>query len=375
MVWASSSRMNNLASKNLTMSAFQHFPRPASRFYRLLLCSILPLFFTGACTPEEHTEPERSPYEFVAPDNFPDPVYTFENNPVTEKGFQLGKRLFFDPILSADNTISCGTCHIQSLAFADVPLHGVSVGINGLTGTRNAPPLANLAFKPEFFWDGGVTHLDFAPLNAIESEFEMGSKIKDVVAKLNAHSEYPELFREAFGTEKVTTPYLLHALSQFMNRMISNQSPYDQYIAGKAVLSELEIKGMHLFEEHCVSCHDGILFTDFTYRNNGLDTTFADPGRARITTFADDLGKFQVPSLRNVGATAPYMHDARFRTLQEVLDHYSEGVLDGKNLDPALKNGTQLGIPLDHTDKTAIIAFLKSLTDQEFLNDPLFRKE
>jgi cytochrome c peroxidase len=352
------------------------FPAP-SAFNRIFAISkaLFLIWLLSGCAPEKTSLPQTSPYTFIAPENFPDPVYTFDNNPITEKGFQLGKRLFFDAILSADNTISCSTCHIQSLAFADVPLHGISVGINGLTGTRNAPPLANLAFKPEFFWDGGVTHLDFAPLNAIESEFEMGSKIEDVIEKLNAHPEYPALFRDAFGTEKVTTPYLLHALAQFMNRMVSNRSPYDQYLAGTKPLTDQEMQGLSLFQQHCSSCHDGILFTDFSYRNNGLDSIFTDPGRNRITAFIDDLGKFQVPSLRNVAVTAPYMHDARFASLKEVLDHYDGKVLDSPSLDPSLKKGKRLGIPLEEPDKDAIISFLQTLTDREFLNNPLFRKE
>ncbi|PHN02706.1 cytochrome-c peroxidase [Flavilitoribacter nigricans] len=329
----------------------------------------------SSCTREKGIAPVAVAYEFAAPAEFPDPIYTFKNNPITKEGFLLGKRLFFDPILSADHTISCASCHIQSLAFADVPLHGVSVGVNGLSGTRNAPALANLAFKPEFFWDGGVTHLDFAPLNAIESEFEMGSCIEDVIEKLNAHPQYPSLFRQAFTTEKVTTPYLLYALAQFMNRMISDQSPYDQYLAGTAKLSEPEIRGMDLFQQHCASCHDGILFTDYSYRNNGLDSLAIDPGRARISAFAGDHGKFQVPSLRNVGVTAPYMHDARFRTLEAVLDHYSEGVVASPTLDMSLQRGDQLGIQLTDSEKAAIIAFLHTLTDRDFLNDPLFRRE
>ena len=341
----------------------------------LFLAGCTIIWWVGACSPEASPIPETSPYTFIAPENFPDPVYTFDNNPITEKGFQLGKRLFFDAILSADNTISCSTCHIQSLAFADVPLHGISVGINGLTGTRNAPPLANLAFKPEFFWDGGVTHLDFAPLNAIESEFEMGSKIEDVIDKLNAHPEYPAQFQEAFGTEKVTTPYLLYALAQYMNRMISNRSRYDQYLAGTTQLNDRELQGLHLFQQHCSSCHDGILFTDYSYRNNGLDSLFTDPGRQRITAFTGDIGKFQVPGLRNVAVTAPYMHDARFRTLEQVLEHYSEGVVDSKTLDSSLKKGNRLGIPLNTAEKEALISFLQTLTDREFLHEPLFRKE
>lgn len=316
-------------------------------------------------------ETEKGPiYEFRKPDNFPEPTYTFDNNPVTEAGFKLGKKLFFDPILSVDNTVSCNNCHNQSLAFADLPLHAFSKGVMERQGIRNAPQLVNLAFMKAFFWDGGVTHLDFVPLNAIESEVEMDEKIENVIAKLNADPAYPALFKEAFGTEEVTTPLMLHALAQFTNLMISDQSPYDKYLRGESVLSEQELEGLHLFEQKCQSCHAGILFTDGSFRNNGIDSVFTDIGRARITAYDGDIGKFRVPSLRNVGITRPYMHNAKFATLEDVLDHYSSGIIESPSLDPSLKSG----ISMTAGEKAAIIAFLKTLTDKEFTQDERFFK-
>ncbi|MEN0003571.1 MAG: cytochrome c peroxidase [Bacteroidota bacterium] len=332
----------------------------------------LALLWLGACQHEDGAELDD--YAFRQPTNFPEPTYTFDNNPTTKAGFELGRTLFFDPILSVDNTISCGSCHIQSLAFADVPLHPVSIGVHGRAGIRNAPGLANMAFLPEFFWDGGVTHLDFVPLNAVEAVFEMDETIENVIQKLNAHTEYPQRFREAFGVESVTTPFFLHALSQFMNRMISDQSKYDQYLAGEAQLTGEEAKGMALFEEKCATCHSGILFTDHSYRNNGISTDFPDLGRALITSFDGDIGKFKVPSLRNVGVTPPYMHNAKFDSLEEVLAHYASGVQESPSLDASLKQNEQLGIAMTEEEQAAIVAFLETLTDYEFLSDPLFRR-
>ncbi len=316
-------------------------------------------------------ETEKGPfYEFRKPENFPEPTYTFDNNPVTEAGFKLGKKLFFDPILSVDNTVSCNSCHQQSLAFADLPLHAFSKGVMERQGTRNAPQLVNLAFMKEFFWDGGVTHLDFVPLNAIEADFEMDEEIENVIAKLNNHVEYPALFEQAFGTDEINTPLMLHALSQFTNLMVSDNSPYDKYLRGEVALNEQELEGLHLFEQKCQSCHSGILFTDGSYRNNGIDSVFTDIGRARITSFSGDIGKFRVPSLRNVGITRPYMHNAKFATLEDVLDHYNGGIIESPSLDPSLKNG----IPMTAEEKAAIIAFLKTLTDKEFTQDERFFK-
>lgn len=335
-----------------------------------LLILILPMF---GCQKED--EEPIAEFGFVKPDHFPAPTYTFDNNPVTEQGFLLGKKLFFDPILSVDNTVSCNNCHQQTLAFADTPLHPFSKGVEGRQGFRNAPQLVNLAFRKEFFWDGGVTHLDFVPLNAIESEFEMGEQIENVIAKLNNHPEYPTLFGKAFGVSQINTPRLLHALAQFTNMMVSDRSPYDKYLRGEVALTALELEGLHTFETKCQSCHQGVLFTDETYRNNGIDASFTtDFGRARITAFDGDIGKFHVPSLRNVAITAPYMHNAKFATLRQVLDHYSNGVLDSPTLDPLLKQGGQLGIPLTEAEKEALLAFLKTLTDKDFTQDERFFK-
>jgi len=332
--------------------------------------------FLSSCNSEE-PETSKDPYNFEQPENFPEPTYTFDNNPVTNEGFELGRKLFFDPILSRDNSVSCNNCHQQSRAFADTPLHPTSIGIDNKMGIRNAPALANMAFFPEFFWDGGVTHLDFVPINAIESPVEMDDKLANVIAKLNAHREYPELFNQAFGVDEITSPFMLHALSQFTNMMVSANSMYDQYIRGEGVeLSSLELEGLSAFEAKCATCHAGELFTDFSYRNNGLNSSFTDLGRGGITESETDNGKFRVPSLRNAELTAPYMHNARFGTLEEVLDHYERGMVSSSTLDPLFKEGDQVrGIPLTSEEKASIIAFIKTLTDREFTSNPIFRND
>ncbi len=335
----------------------------------LAYCQVLWLIV--ACS-EKEIEMDNS-FQFIAPSNFPAPTYTLENNSVTKKGFLLGKKLFFDPVLSRDNSVSCNNCHQQAIAFADNPLHPVSIGVDNRMGSRNAPSLANLAFFSEFFWDGGVTHLDFVPINAIESHVEMDNKLADAVEKLNKHTIYPGLFKEAFQIDSITSPYLLQALSQFTLLMISANSPYDKFVRNEGhSLSDTELKGMQVFEEKCSSCHAGALFTDFSYRNNGLNSTFVDTGRALITEDTDDVGKFRVPSLRNIALTPPYMHNARFKTLREVLDHYDGQIVDSPTLDPLLQSG---GIPLEEFEKDHLIAFLHTLTDLEFISDPKFRND
>lgn len=340
-------------------------------FFFLLGCFVA---LTG-CQSEDKVVADQS-YMFVKPDNFPEPTYTFDNNPVTKEGFLLGRKLFFDPMLSRDGSVSCNTCHIQSTAFADAQQHPISIGIDGRIGIRNAPSITNMAFYPEFFWDGGVTHLDFVPIVALEAEFEMDESLPRVVEKLNNDPEYRALFKEAFDIDQVTLPYTLHAFSQFMNMMVSANSRYDKFIRNEGeVLTDLELEGMELFREKCGSCHAGELFTDFSYQNNGLTDSFRDLGRERISEFAGDRGKFRVPSLRNVAFTAPYMHNAKFWTLEEVLDHYDAGVIDSPTLAQELRQPEtgRLGIPLTEGEKARIIAFLRTLSDFDFRMDTRFQ--
>ncbi|RZS95694.1 cytochrome c peroxidase [Cecembia calidifontis] len=312
-------------------------------------------------------------YQFEKPSHFPEPTYTFRNNQVHEKGFKLGRRLFNDPTLSRDGSVSCSSCHLQSHAFADTWLHPMSIGVDGREGKRNAPPLFNLAFHKEFFWDGGVTHLDFTPILAFENEVEMDIEFPEVVARIQRHPEYPRLFKEAFDVDEVTGPFVLHALSQFMLMMVSADSKYDRYIKGDSkALTSLELDGLKLFRQHCESCHQEPLFTDLNYRNNGAQRTITDFGREIVTERIQDRGKFKVPSLRNIEVTSPYMHNARFETLRQVLDHYTDGVTEQVTIDPKVFADGKPVIALTSDEKEKIIAFLKTLTDPGFLSNPIF---
>lgn len=351
-----------------------NFKQP--RHFIIFLIKCLGFSFCFTTCQDVNLQKAKNPYEFIAPSNFPEPTYTFYNNSITEEGFKLGRKIFFDPILSIDGSISCSSCHHQEFAFADSPQSPFSIGVDGLVGRRNAPALANLAFMNEFFWDGGVTHLDFVPINAIESPVEMSEDIARVVAKIKNDAEYPALFEAAFKTTEINMPLLMDALAQYMLLMVSNNSKYDAYLKGEASLTAQELKGLQLFDQKCESCHAGILFTNQAYFNNGIDAVFSDSGRATISANPLDIGKFKVPTLRNVSLTAPYMHNAKFNTLEEVLNHYDNGLIRSNTLALSLiqANG-DLGIPLSTEEKEAIIAFLETLTDYELLNNPIFLKD
>jgi cytochrome c peroxidase len=304
------------------------------------------------------------------PSNFPKPVYDLENNPITEKGFALGKKLFYDGDLSSNGIVSCGFCHQQSSAFTHHG-HDVSHGVNDRLGRRNSLAIANVIWQKTFFWDGGVNHLEYVPLNALENKVEMDETLENVLRKLNQSPAYKAEFKEAFQVSEIKSTEFLKALSQFMATLVSANSRYDRYVRGEGeVLTTEELAGLSLFKEKCSTCHATDLFTDGSYRNNGITTDFRfDKGREEITLQAEDRGKFKVPSLRNVEYSDPYMHDGSISTLEEILDHYENGVKDTPTLDPVLKINGNPGLTLTAEDKKNIIAFLKTLTDHEFIND------
>lgn len=301
---------------------------------------------------------------FRSPDYFPAPAYNFENNKQTYAKFTLGKILFYDPLLSSDGQVSCASCHAQSHAFAghNTPL---SPGVNGLLGTRNSPGIFNLAWSPAFMWDGGINHIEVMPVAPLTNPVEMNETLANIVAKLQQSDKYKKLFKTAYNTEEITDQRVLKALAQYLAMIISDNSKYDQVKRGEATFTEAEQQGYLLFQQKCSQCHTEPLFTDHSYRNNGLDQTFADPGRFLITQQESDKGKFKVPSLRNVALTYPYMHDGRYFTLNDVLNHYSNGIQHSSTLDPSLENG----IPLPGNEKTLLIAFLKTLSDYDLMND------
>jgi cytochrome c peroxidase len=335
--------------------------------------SILLLLSLAACKDgSDRDVPFEGPQ---LPSNFPAPNYNLDQNPVTEAGFALGKKLFYDKILSRDGTIACADCHISYAAFSH-PEHPTSHGIDNLFGRRNAIPIQNMLWNKEFFWDGGVPNLDLVPLNAIQSPVEMDENPANVLNKLRQHAQYPDLFKAAFGTDEINTVRFLQSLSQFTAMLVSANSRYDHYVrkepGGSLTVEELD--GLEIFKAKCSTCHATDLFTDHSFRNNGILNDFTlDRGRNEVSQLPEDVGKFRVPSLRNLTATGPYMHNGKFKTIEKVLDHYASGVKDSPTLDPLLRQPDgSLGIPLTEADKVKLIAFLKTLDDEAFLRDTRF---
>jgi cytochrome c peroxidase len=312
--------------------------------------------------------------ELKVPSNFPQPAYDLKGNRLTPSGFKLGRILFYDRQLSLDQSISCGSCHQSNAAFANFE-RPLSRGIKGCTGTRNAPALFNLAWQMEFMWDGRLDQLDLTSHNAVTNPCEMANEINQVRARLQDLPMYPPLFRKAFGDSTITSKNMMKALAQFMAAMVSSNSKYDKHFRNEkgGAFSKEEQSGYTLFKQKCGSCHQEPLFTDRNFRNNGLETRSTDKGRDSLTHRKRDLGKFKVPSLRNVEVSAPYMHDGHLASLEDVLAHYDHGVKANPNLDPELKKNGRLGISLNGQEQQQILAFLRTLTDKEFINDKRFQ--
>lgn len=324
--------------------------------------------------PVQNSAPHTDSIRFRVPDNFPAPVYQFTNNTITDAGFILGRALFYDTLLSKDRSISCGNCHQAFAAFANLD-HAVSHGVDYCFGTRNAPPLFNLAWQKEFMWDGGVKHIEVSPLNAITSTCEMANSLDTITERLRNSTLYPQLFKNAFGTAEINSQKMLRALAQFTAMLISSSSKYDKHIRKEpgGFFTREEEEGYVLFKQHCSNCHTEPLFSDFSYRNNGLDEFSEDPGRDTITNNEADRGKFRVPSLRNIELTPPYMHDGRIINLEQVLEHYTSGIKKNNSLDSIfIHSDGSTGFRLKPIEQQKIIVFLKTLTDSSFVNNVLF---
>ena len=328
------------------------------------------------------------PYDFPTPMFFPEPNLP-ANNPLTEQGIELGRRLFYDPILSADSTMSCGTCHSPAKSFADNLV--TPVGIDGIAGTRNTMALINLAFVPnlELNWDGSSPNLAAQALEPVENPIELHEEWNNVEEKLRDHPTYPEFFRTAFGIENsndITRDLASKAIEQFELTLISSDSYYDRAVVRTepgVFLEENQFRGLKLFQDEgatglkdaqCWHCHsfgaNKTLFTNGGFFNNGLDavdllTDFEDSGRGTVTGDLGDNGRFKAPTLRNVALTGPYMHDGRFATLEEVMDHYADGGHFAPNVDAFVPL-----IDLDEQEKADIIAFMHTLTDTIFTKNP-----
>lgn len=307
--------------------------------------------------------------KLIIPKGFPKSHYSFKKNPITPEGFVLGRKLFYDPILSKDSSISCGSCHQQFAAFSHID-HALGHGIGGRIGTRNVSALQNLIWKEEFMWDGGINHLEVQPLAPISNKVEMDETLEKVITKLNQRKDYRADFYRAFKDSVITSEKMLKSLIQFMGLLISTNAKYDKYIAGKETFSEEELKGLKLFRSKCATCHKEPLFTDNTYRSNGLPVNkrLDDKGRFTITGNERDSYKFSVPSLRNVELTFPYMHDGRFSNLTQVLNYYSDASKHANYSDTLIHN---IG-KISKEDITALNAFLLTLTDKTFIYDRRF---
>lgn len=330
------------------------------KYYLLLvLIMLISLAFSNQFT---------TPLYLEIPQGWPKPRYDFKKNPLTEEGFQLGRNLFYDPILSRDNTISCQSCHLQQTGFTHVD-HQLSHGIEGKIGTRNSMALINLAWSKDFMWDGGVNNLEVQPINPITNPLEMDETLEHVVTKLQSSPKYRALFSKAFGDEKVTSQRLLKALAQFTVMLISSNSKYDKVIRKEESFTAQEQHGYDLFKVNCASCHKEPIFADDKFEKNGLpiDTTLNDFGRIKITGKPEDKMRFKIPTLRNSQFTFPYMHDGRFKSLTEVIKHYNS-----LRHDKSLPKELDQPMNLSDNDRVDLVSFLLTLTDKEFLFDKRF---
>lgn len=301
----------------------------------------------------------------VFPDYFGKPVYDFKQNPIHPAKIELGRMLFYDPLLSRNGMISCASCHSPYNAFAHSD-HALSHGIDDRVGKRNAPALMNLAWSNSFMWDGAVHHLDMVALAPIQHPDEMDESLANIIHKLSLTNRYPEKFVAAFGDSSITGKRLLKSFSQFLVTLISAESKYDSVIRKQAYFTDQESNGYDIFKKHCNSCHAEPLFTNLGFAANGLppDTLLNDKGRMMITQSVSDSLKFKIPTLRNIEFTFPYMHDGRFKKLSEVLNHYT-GSAPKSMMDERLS----ASIALTSREKTDLISFLLTLSDRKFLFD------
>lgn len=305
------------------------------------------------------------------PEGFPQPVYRFEDNPLSQEGFELGRKLFYDERLSIDNLHPCSSCHQQIGAFGTYE-HDRSHGVFDSHTLRNAPALFNLAWQPAHHWDGEFVSLTDAIAQPIHGSVEMGETFEGIINKIKDDKDYQERFRKVFRSPFIQPEHILKALAQFTGMLISYDSKYDRYKKGTATFSAQEQNGYQLYKTYCASCHPEPLFTDFSIRNIGLpaDNTLKDYGRMRVTGKKEDSLKFRVPTLRNTYLSANYMHDGRFNTLGQVINHYRTGVQQSPTLDPLLTNG----ITLTNTQANELFTFLRALTDSSILRDTRFSK-
>ncbi|MEX0812108.1 MAG: cytochrome c peroxidase [Chitinophagales bacterium] len=380
------------------------------RLYIYLLILLIPVVIFNSCEKDPPDKDDNNgeytydptPYNLERPQSFP-PLEIPSDNPLTEEGIKLGRMLFYDPILSVDSTIACASCHKQENAFTDP--RRFSQGVHGTEGVRNSMPLFNLVWHSSFFWDGRAGTIEEQIFHPVVDPDEMGAKWTSAVQRLKNHKDYPRLLYNAFGTLDIDSTHVSKSIAQFLRIILSYNSRHDKFQRGELFgtvdeFTDSESNGLDLIlddqreKADCFHCHGNILFNDVSpndqFRNNGLvdasgsgdfkqdfkeNNNLADPGRGGVKGSGNDidLGKFKAPSLRNIELTAPYMHDGRFQTLEEVIDFYNEGVhTDAYNVDDQMNKANRAdgSLGLTEQEKTDIINYLKTLTDEELINNP-----
>lgn len=308
------------------------------------------------------------------PENFPAIVHP-EDNPLTEEGILLGRHLFWEKRLSGDNSMSCGSCHMPEHAFSDP--NPTSTGINGFNGTRNAMVLQNLAWTNEFLWDGKAISLEEQIITPVMDSIEMDETWSHFFEEIKYDNSYRKMFYDAFLTLNPDSTHAAKAIAQFIRTMVSTNSKYDKVLRNEAIFTPEENAGFDSFNSlsggDCFHCHGGILATDNSFKNNGLDEFPVDLGRGGVTGLESDQFKFKVPSLRNIEYSAPYMHDGRFQTIDEVINFYSILVEhNSPNIDPLMEFSQSGGVQLDPQERAELKAFLLTFSDPDFINNPAF---
>jgi cytochrome c peroxidase len=336
----------------------------------LLSIAILSSYLLGACKKDGQTKNLQLLQQEI-PAGFPQPVYTFQDNPLSKEGFELGRKLFYDGRLSIDNLHPCSSCHQQIGGFGTFE-HDRSHGVFDSHTLRNAPVLFNLAWSTSFHWDGEFTSLKDEAAQPINGHIEMGESFEGIINKINDDAEYRQQFKKVFGYPFIRPEHILQALSQFTGSLVSADSKYDRYKKGTATFTTQEENGYQLYKANCASCHPEPLFTDYSFRNIGLpvDNFLKDYGRMMVTSKKEDSLKFKVPTLRNTYISSNYMHDGRFNTLAQCINHYRTGVQQSTTLDPSLTSG----ITLTNAQSSDLFVFLRALTDSAFLKDPRFQR-
>ena len=347
---------------------------------------ILFLVFLSSCR-KDKVGFQATPYNLEIPSHFPK-MNIPSDNPLTVEGVELGRLLFYEKKLSGDNSISCGSCHFAENSFSDS--RQFSVGIDGIAGNRQSMALINMGWEDFFFWDGRAATLEQQILEPVPNPIEMHQSWKDAVKKLNLDMAYRNRFFRAFGEEGIDSIKVSKAIAQFIRTMVSGESKFDVMYkyenglplsqADMAIFQTIDVEewaGYDLFKSlngaDCFHCHNGPLMQVKKFSNNGLDATFTDLGRGHVTGNQNDNGKFKVPTLRNISLSGPYMHDGRFATLDEVIEHYSSGIKMSPTIDPLIEFAGQGGVQLDSQEKYLLKKFLLTLTDYNFINNPKFK--